>query len=78
VKQGDNHVYYRYLSEVRDQEDDDELDEVKESSSFGQVKFIALNSKRNLLAMYCDPETSGRMIVMKADMRAVLDDKDTK
>lgn len=75
VKDNGDHTYYRYLSQLGDSDDEDEME--AESSPFGQVKFIALNAKKTLLSMYCDAETRGRLIVTKADMSAVLDDKDT-
>jgi hypothetical protein len=79
VEEDSKHIYYRYQSELGGQDDDEDEEDEADSSSkpFGFVKFIALNAKRNLLAMYCDPENTGRMIVMRSDMRAVLDDKDT-
>ena len=77
VKENISHVYYRYFSELGDQDSDDE-DEEQDSTSFGQVKFIALNAKKNLIAMYCDAETTGRMIVMSSNMARVLDDKETQ
>ena len=44
---------------------------------FGKVKYIALSAKKNYLAMYCDPDTHGRIIVLKSDLRQELDRKDT-
>ena len=72
----ESHQYYRYQSEIGDQDDEDEIE--ADSAPFGQVKFIALNAKRNLLAMYADAENTGRVIVMRADMQAVIDDKETQ
>lgn len=77
VKEDKSHMHYRYQSELGDQ-DDDEDEEDADSIPFGTVKFIALNAKRNLLAMYADAENTGRIIVMRADMRQVLDDKETQ
>ena len=73
-------MHYRYQSELGDQDDDEEDEEEDggDSKPFGLIKFIALNAKRNLLAMYCDPENTGRMIVMLSDISRVLDDKETQ
>ena len=49
-----------------------------DSNPFGCVKFIALNAKRNLLALYADAETTGRIIVMTANLRTAYDDKETQ
>jgi hypothetical protein len=71
-------MYYRYKSEITDQDDNDEDDaDPEESYPFGQVKFIALNAKKNLIAMYADAENTGTVYVMKADMQRVIDDKPT-
>lgn len=48
-----------------------ELDEEvapDESESFGLVKFISLNAKKELLALYSDPDSVGRIIVLRADL----------
>lgn len=45
---------------------------------FGQVKFISLNAKKDLIAMYADAENTGRIIVMKANVTRILDDKETQ
>jgi hypothetical protein len=34
---------------------------------FGTIKFMALNAKKELLSLYCNPEVQGRIIVLKAD-----------
>ena len=44
---------------------------------FGKVKYIALSAKKNFLAMYCEPDTHGRIIVLKSDLRQEMDRKDT-
>jgi hypothetical protein len=44
--------------------------QIDDSPSFGKVQFMALNAKKELLAMYCEPNTKGRIIVMKADLAA--------
>ena len=54
----------RYRSDLLDMDDDE-----GNSEPFGKVKFIALSAKKNLLAMYCDPDTHGRIIVLKSDLR---------
>ena len=77
VKEDKSHVYYRYQSELGDQDSDDDDAADQESSPFGLIKFISLNAKKNLLAMYADPENSGRIIVMMANLSRVLDDKET-
>ena len=41
-----------------------------DGSSFGKVQFMALNAKRELLALYCDSETRGRIIVLKSNLNA--------
>ena len=76
VTESGNPIYYRYHSELGDSEGEDS-DDANDSQPFGQVKFIALNAKRNLLAMYADAEDKGRIIVMTANLRTVLDDKET-
>ena len=48
-----------------------------ESNPFGLVKFMALNAKKDLLALYCDPEDSGLMFVMKANMQRIFSRKKT-
>ena len=69
----DSHVYYQYQSQVDDDDDDPDV-----SSPFGQVKYIALSAKKDMLAMYADAELSGRIFVMKTNMTRVLDDKETQ
>lgn len=80
VTENDKHMYYRYQSELGDAESDDSEGEGQDvdSNPFGCVKFIALNAKRNLLALYADAETTGRIIVMTANLRTVYDDKETQ
>ena len=38
---------------------------------------MAFNAKKDLLAMYCEPETTGQMFVMKANMQRILNSKAT-
>mmetsp|Transcript_21777 Transcript_21777/g.26851 ORF Transcript_21777/g.26851 Transcript_21777/m.26851 type:complete len:123 (-) Transcript_21777:1958-2326(-) len=76
LKEDQSHMYYRYQSEVEDQDDDDE-DMETESKPFGLVKFMALNFKKDLLALYCDPEDEGLMFVMKANMQRLFSRKKT-
>lgn len=39
---------------------------------------MALNAKKELLALYCEPNSRGRIIVMKADLKAEFNRFDTK
>ena len=63
----------RYQSDLLDMEDD----EGSNIEPFGKVKYIALSAKKNFLAMYCEPDTHGRIIVLKSDLRQEMDRKDT-
>lgn len=76
VKEDSIHKYYRYQSEVDDGGDEDE-DMDTESNPFGLVKFMALNAKKDLLALYCDPEDSGTMFVMKSNLQRLFSVKAT-
>merc|ERR1719464_2333549 len=62
----------KYKSDLLDEDDEDD-----DPEPFGKVQFIALSAKKNYLAMYCEPETHGRVIVLKSDLREQLDRKDT-
>lgn len=44
---------------------------------FGTVKLISFNAKKDMVALYSDAETKGRIIVIKSNMALILDDKDT-
>ena len=64
VKENAKAGYYKYASQLEDAEDEDE-----DTDPFGKVKYIALSAKKNFLAMYCDPDTKGKIIVLKADLK---------
>ena len=38
---------------------------------FGRVRFLAFNARKNYLAMYCDADTSGKIVLLK-DLREEL------
>ena len=73
-------MYYRYKSEINDQDDDNDDDdaEPEESYPFGHVKFIALNAKKQLIALYTDAENTGTIYVMGSGMQKVVDFKPTQ
>ena len=72
VKENAKAGYYKYASQLEDAEDEEE-----DTDPFGKVKYIALSAKKNFLAMYCDPDTTGKIIVLKADLKQEMDRKDT-
>lgn len=40
--------------------------------AFGKVEKFALNAKKEMLTLYSEPETLGRIIVMKSDLTKEL------
>ena len=64
VKENAKAGYYKYASQLEDAEDEEE-----DTDPFGKVKYLALSAKKNYLAMYCDPDTVGKIIVLKADLK---------
>lgn len=72
VKGAETAVHMKYQSDLLDMDDDE-----ANAEPFGKVKYIALSAKKNYLAMYCEPDTHGRIIVLTADLRRELDRKDT-
>lgn len=77
IKEDISHMYYRYQSEVEEPDEDDEGMDEMDSKPFGLVKFMALNAKKDLLALYCDPDDEGLMFVMKANMQRLFSRKKT-
>lgn len=65
VKENVSHIYYRLQRELVDdveEETDSEGEEDGAGSAakrFGFVKFMAFNANKDMIAMYCDPETAG-------------------
>lgn len=47
-------------------------------ASFGKVQYLALNAKRELLALYTEAETRGRIIVLKSQLNQEFNRFDTK
>ena len=47
-------------------------------SSFGKVQYLALNAKKELLALYTEAESKGRIIVLKSSLNAEFNRFDTK
>ena len=45
---------------------------------FGKVQYMALNSKKDLLALYTESETKGRIIVMKSNYQKEFNRFDTR
>lgn len=45
---------------------------------FGKIAFMALNSKKDLLALYTESETRGRIIVMKSNYTREFNRLDTR
>merc|ERR1712151_358117 len=72
IKGNETAVYMKYQSDLLDADDED-----GDSGPFGKVQYIALSAKKNYLAMYTEPDTHGRVIVLKSDLRQELDRKDT-
>jgi len=62
--------YLKDMSEFLEEDDD-------VAEPFGHVKYLALNAKKDLLAMYCEPENEGRIIVMKSDLSMEFNRQDT-
>ena len=38
-----------------------------DSKPFGKIQYLALNSKKDLLALYAESESRGRIIVLKSN-----------
>ena len=62
---------FHVLSETRNnmylQDLSKHSDDKAGSKPFGKVEYMALNAKKDLLVLYCDAETRGRIIVMKSN-----------
>jgi hypothetical protein len=54
------------------------IKEVTGNPQFGKVQYLALNAKKELLALYTEAETKGRIIVLKAALNAEFNRFDTK
>lgn len=55
-----------------------ELKDDQPAVPFGKVQYMALNAKKDILAMYCESETRGRIVVMKSNFKKELNRFDTK
>ncbi|CDW81219.1 vacuolar assembling sorting protein vps16 [Stylonychia lemnae] len=60
-------MYLRDLSQMSD-----------DRIPFGKIQFMALNSKKDLLALYTEAETKGRIIVMKSNYQKEFNRFDTR
>ena len=79
VKENLSHIYYRDQRKLTDYEEDEFSDgELSKPKPFGKVKYMALNAKKDMVAMYCESEKTGHMFVMKANMQRLLSSKDTE
>lgn len=58
--------YYKFRTELIDEEHDD-----IGTDPFGPVKYLAFNARKNMLAMYCHPDTKGSIVLLK-DLREEL------
>lgn len=66
-----NSVYMTDLSKLAN-------DAKKNFEPFGKISYFALNAKKDLLAMYTEAETVGRMIVLKSDLSKEFNRLNTK
>lgn len=51
--------------------------EVDDANPFGKVQFIAYNASKTMFAMYCDPDSSGNVIVIPSTMNRELNRQQT-
>ena len=62
-----NSLHLRDLSEMSD-----------DKRPFGKISYMALNSKKDLLAIYAEAESKGRIIVLKSNYTREFNRFDTK